>query len=78
MQRAAILSSVASLLPPYFSALSHKRCDIRKKVTERKMRVSIFSTNVFEVFLIIRIIQRHIVINVESSSCKVPVILNRF
>ena len=32
----------------------------------------------FETFLILRIIQRDIVINVKTSSCKVPVVLPRF
>jgi hypothetical protein len=44
MQRAAILSSEASLAPPYFSMLPHKRHDFRKKGTERKMCALIFST----------------------------------
>ena len=39
-----IVSSVASLAPPYFLTLSHKRHDFRQKVTEHKMRVLIFST----------------------------------
>jgi hypothetical protein len=32
-----ILPSAASLAPPHFSALSHKRHDFRKKVAEYKM-----------------------------------------
>jgi hypothetical protein len=40
-----VTSFPASLAPPYFSTLSHKWRDSRKKVTEHKMRVSIFSTN---------------------------------
>ena len=36
--------SVSYLTPPYFSALSHKRYDFRKNVTEHKMCVLIFST----------------------------------
>jgi hypothetical protein len=38
----------------------------------------IFSTILFETFLIVRRIQRDIVINVKTSSCKVPVILVEF
>jgi hypothetical protein len=40
-----VTSSVASLAPPYFSTLSHKRYDFREIVTEYKMRVLILSTN---------------------------------
>jgi hypothetical protein len=43
--RRVILSSVAGLVLPYFSTLSHVRYDLRKKVTEHKMCVLIFSTN---------------------------------
>ena len=43
VQRAAVLSSAASLAPSHFSTLSHKRQDFGKKVIEHKMRVFIFS-----------------------------------
>jgi len=40
----AIMSSVKSQALQYFSTLSHKWHDFRKKVTERKMDVLNFST----------------------------------
>ena len=39
-----IVSFVASLAPPHFSTLSHKRHDFRKNVTEYKICAFIFST----------------------------------
>ena len=38
-----VMLFLASLAPPYLSTLSHKRRDFRKKVTEYKMCVLIFS-----------------------------------
>jgi hypothetical protein len=66
-------SFVATLAPPYFWTLSHKRHVFRKKVIENKMCVLIFSTIVSKTFLIVRRNQRDIVINMKTSSCKVPV-----
>jgi hypothetical protein len=73
--RRIILSSVACLALPYFSTLSHKRHDFRKKFVEHKMCVLIFSPILSARVLILRRIQRHITINVYRSSCKVPVVL---
>ena len=42
--RHIVTSFVAPRSPLYFSTLSHKRCDFRKKVIEHKMCVLIFST----------------------------------
>jgi hypothetical protein len=73
-----ILPSVACLAPPYFLTLSHKRHDFRKKVTEYKMCVLSFYTTFSKQFLIVRRIERYIIINVRRPSCKVLVILVRF
>jgi hypothetical protein len=48
------------------------------KKTQHKMCVLIFSTTLFETFLILRRIQWYIVINVEASSCKVPAVFVDF
>jgi hypothetical protein len=45
MRRIA-LSSVASLVLPHFSTVSHKRHDFREKVTEHNVPVLTFSTNI--------------------------------
>ena len=44
MPRAGAMLSASSLAPPYISTLYHKRYDFRKKVTEYKKCVLIFST----------------------------------
>jgi hypothetical protein len=49
-----VTSLLAPWSQPYFSTLSHKRCDFRKKVTEHKMCVLIFSTTFSKTFLILR------------------------
>jgi hypothetical protein len=76
--RSIILSSVTCLVLPHFSTLSHKRQDCRTKFIEGKMCIFIFSTNLSQTFIILRRIQRDIIINLHASSCKVPVILVRF
>jgi hypothetical protein len=68
MQRAAILSSAASLAPPYFWILSQRKLNFCKQGAEHKTCDLILSTILFETFLFIRIIQRDTVINVKASS----------
>ena len=58
----------------YFSALSHKWNDFRKKVIERKIRVLIFSTTPSEIFDLLTSTQRIITINLHGSKCKLLVI----
>jgi hypothetical protein len=69
-----ILPSVACLAPPHFSTLAFKRHDFRrKKLSNIKCKLYLFET-----FLILRRIQQDIVVNIKTSSSKVPVILFRF
>ena len=72
--RCVTLSSVHCPAPPNFATLSHKRHDFRKKVIEHKTYVLILSTALSETFLILRRIQRDIIINIHRSSGKVTVI----
>jgi hypothetical protein len=62
-----ILSSATYLTVPYISRI------LKKKTIVHKMCLLIFSTNLPEKFLILRRNERDIV-NVHSSSYKVPVI----
>ena len=66
------------LAPPHFLTLCYKRHNFQKKVIENKMCILILSTILFETFLILSQIRRDIAVNVETSSCKVPVILVGF
>jgi hypothetical protein len=45
--RHILLSFVASLAPPHFSALSHKRHEFLQKVIQHRICVLVFSTAVF-------------------------------
>jgi hypothetical protein len=73
-----ILSPVACLALPYFSTLSHKSYDFRGKKSVNIKCVFWFSLQLLsEIFLILRKIQRDIVINVHRSSCKASLILVR-
>jgi hypothetical protein len=69
-----IILSVACLAVQYFSTLSDKRHDIWKKGNKHKMCVLIFSTILSETFVILRRIERDIIINVLMSSSKEAII----
>ena len=71
-----ILLSVASLAVPYFSTLSGKRHDFwGKKLLIIKCVFGFPLKLLSGTFIIVRRIQRDIVIDVPTCSCKVPVIL---
>ena len=72
-----VLSFVALPVLHYFSTLSHKRHNFRKKVIVKC--VFWFSLQrLCETFVILRRNQPDIVISVDGSSCKLPAILVRF
>jgi hypothetical protein len=76
--RRIILSSVVCLAQPRFSTLSHKEHDFVTKALNIKV-VFLFSVQVLsETFLVIKIIPRHIIINVRTSLWKVLVVFVRF
>jgi len=60
-----------------FSTLFKKRYDFRKKLLNIKC-VLIFSIILSEKFLILRRIERNIIINLKTSSCEVLFVLVRF
>ena len=71
--RRIILSYVFCFFLPYFSTFSFNRHNFRKKVIEYKMCVLKFSTNFFEIFIVVRRIYRRIFINIRRSLWKVPI-----
>jgi hypothetical protein len=73
----ALVIQQAISLPNFFT-LPHKRHDFLKNIIEYKMCVLIFSTTLSKIFLIVRRSERYILITAHTSSCKVPVILDRF
>ena len=76
--RRIVLSSVGSLAPPYFSTLSHKRHDFRKKVTEHKMCVLIFSTTSIWNISHFKRIQRDTRTNVPRFHVKYQLVVSDF
>jgi hypothetical protein len=80
--RLIILSSVACLVVPYSSALSHKRHDFRRGGGGEQLNIKsvfwFFLQLLSETFLILRRNQRDMIINIHRSSCEVLVTLVKF
>ena len=76
--RPSVLSTVTCLGLTNFSTLFHKRNDFQKNVTEHKISVLVLSKILFEKKIkILRRMQEDTIINIDRSSCKVPVVLGR-
>jgi nitrate reductase NapE component len=79
MQRVRALLSSAASVAPINSLTCHKRYDFRGKELLNLKCVFLFSLQLLsKTFLILRRVQRDIVIIVKTSSCKVRVILVGF
>ena len=76
--RRIILSSAACQALPYFSTLSHKQHDFRKNVLNIKCVLWVPLQLLSEEFTFLRTAERDIIINVQNSACKIPVILVRY
>jgi hypothetical protein len=76
--RRIILSSVACLALQYFSTLSHKRHDFRKRLLNIKCFFWLCLQLLSETYLILRRLQRDTIINVRRSACKISDCLLRF
>ena len=73
---------IVTLLPVWlYHIFSHYQTNgtvIGRKLIAYKISVSIFSTILSQIFLILRINERGTIKNVHMSSCKFPVILDKF
>ena len=76
--RAPYCLSVACPAAQCYPTLSHERQDFRKKVTEHKMCVLIFSMTLWATVFIVRRTERDMIENVYRFSCEVLVIVVRF
>ena len=74
----AILSSLACPALQYFSTLSHKRHDFRKRIADNKMCVFIFFTQLSDTLLILRRNERDIIEMYIGLHVKCPLFLSHF
>jgi hypothetical protein len=79
LMRSIVLSSLTSRVIPYFFFFFHKLYDFQKKKCYRTLNVFLFSLLCLsDTFLIIRRIQRNIIVIVHRCSSKVPLFLSHF
>ena len=72
------LSSLACPALQYFSTLSHKGHDFRRKKKKRLLKICVFRVSLqglFEIFFILRRKERYMIKTVRWSSCRVALFL---
>jgi len=73
--RRILMPRVACLTRPHFSSLSHNPYDFRETTIKENICFNFFYNFCLKTFLILTLFQRDIILNAQTSSCIIPLIL---